>query len=283
MSSVPNPDITVDVNLRNPGQFFACCGLFELASRLWPGSEANGWREPAAWFARGTAGSTFHITAHSAKTDPLLTIIGALVAEQSPFELSDDQELYAADRQPVIVRAPFGGGDLRLDWWLESYRGGDKSELKVWAGQQTPMRNFDGLRAALGALVAAGGVGVVGDRALLSKRAPMTGRFGFDPSASPNALDVGFSTDEQRLPVQTAPASELLAAIGLQRARPVRDERARGRWFRYRAWSEPLAIGVIPAAMAGVGRAVEACVFPVFMRNSQYGNFGWAKRWEEEE
>lgn len=26
---------------RNPGQFFACCGLLELAHRLWPG--ATGW------------------------------------------------------------------------------------------------------------------------------------------------------------------------------------------------------------------------------------------------
>jgi len=33
----PPPSITVTVDVTNPGQFFACCGLLELADRLWPG------------------------------------------------------------------------------------------------------------------------------------------------------------------------------------------------------------------------------------------------------
>jgi CRISPR-associated protein Csb3 len=33
--------ISVNVDVTNPGQFFACCGLLELADRLWPGAE--GW------------------------------------------------------------------------------------------------------------------------------------------------------------------------------------------------------------------------------------------------
>ena len=38
-----NANITIPVDLTNPGQFFACCGLLELADRLWPGAE--GWFE----------------------------------------------------------------------------------------------------------------------------------------------------------------------------------------------------------------------------------------------
>lgn len=38
-----NPNIHISVDLTNPGQFFACCGLLELADRLWPGAE--GWFE----------------------------------------------------------------------------------------------------------------------------------------------------------------------------------------------------------------------------------------------
>lgn len=37
------PNIKIPVDLTNPGQFFACCGLLELAGRLWPGAE--GWFE----------------------------------------------------------------------------------------------------------------------------------------------------------------------------------------------------------------------------------------------
>src|SRR5437773_3215099 len=38
-----NANIRIPVDLTNPGQFFACCGLLELADRLWPGAE--GWFE----------------------------------------------------------------------------------------------------------------------------------------------------------------------------------------------------------------------------------------------
>ena len=34
--SYPEPSITVNVDVTNPGQFLACCGLLELADRLWP-------------------------------------------------------------------------------------------------------------------------------------------------------------------------------------------------------------------------------------------------------
>ena len=40
--SVANPNITVNVDVANPGQFFACCGLLELADRLWPRAEVVG-------------------------------------------------------------------------------------------------------------------------------------------------------------------------------------------------------------------------------------------------
>ncbi len=53
--------ITVPVDLANPGQFFACCGLLELADRLWSGAE--GWFESDAFFIRTTGGSLDAITA----------------------------------------------------------------------------------------------------------------------------------------------------------------------------------------------------------------------------
>ena len=39
--SYPEATIRVTVDPANPGQFFACCGLLELADRLWP--DAEGW------------------------------------------------------------------------------------------------------------------------------------------------------------------------------------------------------------------------------------------------
>ncbi len=38
LMSAKNANIAIPVDLTNPGQFFACCGLLELADRLWHGS-----------------------------------------------------------------------------------------------------------------------------------------------------------------------------------------------------------------------------------------------------
>ena len=32
--------IKINLDLTNPGQFFACCGLHELADRIWPETKA---------------------------------------------------------------------------------------------------------------------------------------------------------------------------------------------------------------------------------------------------
>src|SRR5271156_4602919 len=40
-------NIRIPVDLTNPGQFFACCGLLELADRLSPGAE--GWFKDGAF------------------------------------------------------------------------------------------------------------------------------------------------------------------------------------------------------------------------------------------
>ncbi len=276
MTKLPEPDISVDVDLRNPGQFFACCGVLELASRLWPGRPENGWQSPEGWFATDGGRATFAVATHSGVEEPLRAVVGELVAGGPIVQLADDSDFHSADRQPVVLRPPF---NLRLDWWLDSYRGGEKSELKVWAGQMTPKGNLTKLQSELRVLVKEGG-DRMRLRELLSTRVPTSG-MGVDPATSWTAIDVGFSPDEQDLAVLGSPATEILAMIGLQRCRPVMDERRKGRWFTYRAWADPFAIAVVPAAIAGAGRAVGGYTFPVEMRNAQYGNHGWAKPWED--
>lgn len=267
--SVPTPDITLDVDLRNPGQFFACCGLLELASRLWPGSEG--------WFAGSGSRAAFHVATASGHNDPLGEVVAKLCDGDELVRIAQDEGIdkLQADRQPVTL-VPF---DLRLDWWLDSYGDGDKSELKVWAGQQTPARNINGLRQAWRE-IRARAAEEPERAATFADRWPTTGRFGFDPAASWDALDIGFSPDEQGIPVRTSPSTEILAAVGLQRCRPSRIE-GRGRWFRYQIWTTPLAAMIAPAAIVGACGNAPGYAFPVAMRNAQYGSFGWARPLEE--
>jgi len=59
-----DPTITVPVDLTNPGQFFACCGLLELASRI--DEHALGWFDGSKYclstFAEGFLDKFFSCT-----------------------------------------------------------------------------------------------------------------------------------------------------------------------------------------------------------------------------
>jgi CRISPR-associated protein Csx14 len=110
---------------------------------------------------------------------------------------------------------------------------------------------------------------------LFTLTSPLTGRFGFDSVAAWSALDLGFSPNDQEMPVHSSPASELLAAIGIQRFRPVvSDDR---QTISYATWSIPVG-PIVAATMAGLvvsggGLTYEA---PVISRG-QYAALGHAK------
>src|SRR5437870_3331191 len=92
----PTADITLDVDLRNPGQFFACCGALELSSRLWPESEG--------WFAADDARGSFQIATYSGHNDPLGEIVRRLCEPDQFVMLADDHEAQSqADRKPVNI------------------------------------------------------------------------------------------------------------------------------------------------------------------------------------
>lgn len=143
--------IRIPVDVTNPGQFFACCGLLELAARLWPGATGR--------FIDGhfeIACVPDHVT--------ILTVIqrlqevslaGALTPELKVEldQLEDEKRknkrkggALAAEREarrrqlggllrsgPVTIGPPF---NLEMDWWQ-----GDSDEVpKPWAGSMQVRR-----------------------------------------------------------------------------------------------------------------------------------------------
>lgn len=214
--------IRLRVDLTNPGQFFACCGLFELGQRLWA--------ETVAHFE----GSEFVLSSGD------LDVLVARVAT-SALTCLDPIEHTAS---PMQVGTPFG---LRLDWWKD--RAGGGAALKPWAGTMQAGRIARAMQVALPAALA-------GDR-FLDHGAVVTGPDGnkvepyyFDGRRGANALplDVGFSPDALQAETLAYPATEFLALIGLQRFRPAV---VRPRLFRYRTWGQPLPIAL--AALASCG------------------------------
>jgi CRISPR-associated protein Csx14 len=237
---------SVNVDPTNPGQFFACCGLLELADRLWPGAEG--------WFADGQ----FHVTCGG----DMPALLGALAT--ASFTQIEKLENGLVVR-PIIspLRLSFNGGawHFTLDGWMTvgiARAGPEKGNVTAlanppwnfWSGQQTPLRIWEPVRDAIAGLLPHLKKTQLVD--LFDQRQFLTGRFGFDPGPAWNALDVGFSPNEQGIAVESSPAVELLAAVGLQRFRPrMGDTRD---WFIYATWGVPLPPGVACAAACAVVR-----------------------------
>lgn len=222
------PNITVSVDLTNPGQFFACCGLLELASRLTP--DAVGWFEPGS----------FSVSQSQELSELLTAVTGAALRQLD----TDD-----TTASPIQISAPF---DLRLDWW----KSGDKtsSDLKVWAGTMESFRIARAMQHAMRepefATAEIFNIGKVAfDPDDLEKKVEP---FYFDARRGPNAhsRDVGFAPNDLGMTTIASPAVEFLCLIGLQRVRPVSI--GKPRLFDYHTWSLPLPPVLAPVAAAGL-------------------------------
>ncbi len=94
----PEADIRIDVDVTNPGQFFACCGLLELADRLWPGAE--GWFEEGEFCV--ACGGTLK-TLIEALTTSSFRVIDSGNATSSPIQIEAPWliELLESDHHPT--------------------------------------------------------------------------------------------------------------------------------------------------------------------------------------
>jgi CRISPR-associated protein Csb3 len=221
---------TFDVDLLNPGQFFACCGLLELANAYF--FNVKMLDAPLAWFGE----SQFHLSCDT--TEMLESFYQCKIQPISDENSGEDDPEEKSGT--ILLADPF---QIRLDWWsdLQCRRMG----LKTWSGGQTVSGFFEGMRkAVVGATTRPGSLLL--HRLRLRDPKP----FYFDAGNSRNtALDVGFSTDAYKLDLFVSPATELLALIGLQRFRPYEIE-SRVR-CGYMTWKEPLPIEIAAAVACG--------------------------------
>jgi CRISPR-associated protein Csb3 len=217
---------TVRVDVTNPGQFFGCCGLLELAHRLT--------RVATGRFEDG------HFSVDCDCTLPQL--VDRLTC--TPLQQVDPEDDMSS---PVRLGPPF---DLLVDWWRDEWAGG--RELKVWAGSMRSVRIARTMVAALrdGEFQSEGlfDVGrVVYDPQDEEKVEP----FYFDARRASNAhsRDVGFSPNDLELTTTAFPAVEGLCLVGLQRYRP--RPTSQRRIFEYATWATPLPVSVLGPVVSG--------------------------------
>lgn len=246
--SNPEPTIHINVDVTNPGQFFACCGLLELADRLWPGAEG--------WFERYPKISEFCIWTPK-ENGSLKTLLDMTckcefdVSDDANEETDDDEEKTSVD--PIIITSPVR---IVLDWWS------DKS-IKPWAGSMQERLILCAMLRAISpeatdpfnveqAVSDPSTNGASRDKKDRKKKLRKREPFYFDCRRGSKAhpLDSGWSPDTHKMEHKCAPAVEALCFLGLQRCRPFPAERPNT--SRYTVWSEHLPVNVIAAVVAGI-------------------------------
>lgn len=254
----PAANIRVNVDLTNPGQFFACCGLLELADRLWPGAE--GWFEEGE-FCVGSEGDLGEVldgladchltnTMTDAQHNRFKEITAMKVKDRKSTPGVEEEEKFLAAllrEAPIILKTPF---DITLDWFTDDFAGG--SRFKTWAGRQSVLEIASSMKDALKC-----------DKwrtdsclAFATTNCGLPFNFDSDLGGQGGALDIGFSFDPlansalTRIEPTARPALELLAFVGLQRFRST-EMKGQNRFF-YTAWNRPLPIQVAMPAVCGI-------------------------------
>lgn len=235
--TAPSPTLSIQVDVTNPGQFFACCGLLELAHRLWPGAEG--------WYERGY----FHCAPMGSGNGFLAAVLDALAKCDVHIETTRNQGSTAEENakpkiDPIVVGPPV---NMILDWWRR--KDGTSNLFKTWAANATSQQMFTKWQKPLEEII--NEVTKQPER-VFSAVALVQGSYGFDSTVGWDSLSIGFSLNEhaeyKRLP--THPAVELLGCIGLQRFFPQLD--AKRQIVRYATWDTPLS--PVVARLASIGQ-----------------------------
>ncbi|MCY4579969.1 MAG: hypothetical protein OXD31_13115 [Chloroflexi bacterium] len=239
-------DIEIQVDVKNPGEFFACCGLLELADRLSSGAEG--------WFAE----DKFFIT--------FLDASGGVTIHEALWSVVNTGAVGEPDDKvsPLTLGEPL---DMRLSWWLRP-EGGSNRVLKTWAANASSLQMFSKWEIPVKEILQEEDPDPT---SLFRRQTSLQGPYGFDSKFGWDALSVGFSLNEhiRYKKSQVRPVVEMLGAIGLQRFTPDIDQ-SKG-IVRYATWRTPLPPSV--ACLAALGKLPYATLLKMESKTTRRGSF----------
>jgi hypothetical protein len=267
--------IVINVNVLNPAQYLACCGIFAI-SALFDESSMSYWRlQPQPHFIME---SQIDESAMQACLTTVCTDLGRWM-----FWPPDAQVIQADLHISLLGKKRV----MTLDWWYETLtKDGDiaeKSAWKMYSGRLNPQILLQGMITASKEMMQKSQPDSLTQ--LLALKQGMTSRFGFDCRSSRKALDAGFSANDlPNYKAATYPFLELLAVIGAHSFFPARTKPAHGNestrgWteekvFQYALWMNALPI---PLARVAAARAVfedTATIIPMKSFRSSTGQEG---------
>jgi len=246
-------EASIPVDLANPGQVFACMGFLEASHAVFGPAEAG-------FNCADKTDPRFVLAANCTK-NPIEEVLDFLVNAEIKVlapKGSKDATLLKTDDLPIIITdtypadkvdaltlpVRFADKNRHLDltpWCDESSR----KPFKLFAGKQRSTVIVKRMREAIKGLWEKERDGLVADP--FGKTVPLGGSsFKMDARKSWTPIDVGYSPDEQAHAVEASPVVELLAAIGLEHARPQVLE---GYEVRYGVWEPNLPPSLARAAL----------------------------------
>lgn len=154
------------------------------------------------------------------------------------------------ERNALPIQLVNGARTLTVSHWAD---GSSRNDFKLYSGNRSgnhiAMQMLQGTRAkpkksqSIGDLKSRGLQQLLQEQREALLKAPldvvtsMGGSFNFDPRGAWTGIDAGYSPNTQKDGVAASPVVEILAAIGLEHARPHEYENRR---VRYAVWGHPL-------------------------------------------
>lgn len=269
-------EASVPVDLFNPGQVFACLGFLEAADVLCGNSEGG-----FDWSNEAEVKFCLSADVERNPFEVVLKFLGKAAEikavapddwrpKKEPASDSEKQKFEKAlcrlkksdvfpcpspetnSALPVQITGVNKSGDKKdsvLDHWTD---GSNRNDFKLYSGNRSAL---DITSAMLSGTSKTKGIVQLwqDQREQLITRpfdvtTAMGGSFNFDPRGAWTAIDAGYSPNDQKHQVTASPVVEILAAWGLEHARPDEFET---RNIRYAAWGLTLPPMLARAALSG--------------------------------
>ena len=257
---------SIPVDLFNPGQVFACIGFLEAADVICGDTEGGfDWSDEAeARFCLRADGdeNPFEAVLEFLAEAEIVTVCPARIegpwpanaepneefpAPRTALKMSDGKALTASS---LPVRLQRGNTSVQISHWL---KGDGRQPFKLFAGQQVGAQLVTNMmcgdpkeRASKGFKDIFSGFAQRAFQDPFREVCAVGGRFGFDARGGWDALGIGTSLDKQCVLLKIAPHVELLAAIGLENARPAFLSTYE---IRYAAWGDILPVALCRVAL----------------------------------
>lgn len=218
------PEVTLDVELSNPGEVLAVLGLFELQDQLSPGT--------TGYFSQ----SSFHMISEgqlSNLLDAVRTAELSIERDSRTINAKGVGKAWPFNDKAWPVRLKGSSLDLVIDPWIQPNYQALNSVFKTWGGPTDVYKHLLKRTQALLPEVPPGA-----ERSLFSVpgREPLRPS-GIDLRSAISKEDLGYAYDMVGLLPITYPWVELLGFVGLQFYRPTQR---RDRQCAYDLWTTPV-------------------------------------------